>query len=102
MKIFREYLFRIIFFTAIFFCYCGDAYSNYTAQSSNQIELISNSNSILNNFLNSDIEPFGDDQISHSHEFIAIMELDYRIPQLHFYSMVIKVSYSIWQPPKIS
>jgi hypothetical protein len=101
MKLYREISFRIIFLIAVLFCFGVNTYSYSTIQTTNFSELTANTNNVLN-YLSSDIDPFGDDQINHINEFSSVVDLSYQIPILQNYFLITNISFSIWQPPKIS
>jgi hypothetical protein len=101
MKIYRKISFRVIFLLTVLLCSAINTYSKYSDQPTYWIELTANSMNELNS-LNSDTDPFGDDQISHINDLFSVIELSYKIPTPQNYFLGIKVCQSIWQPPKIS
>jgi hypothetical protein len=100
MKIHRKTFLRVIILFAVFTCFGITVYSNSQIRPY-ILETSAGTNNAENRF-NSEINTFDDDQIHHSNEVFSIADFSSPIQIAQDYSLILKFSCSIWQPPKIS
>jgi hypothetical protein len=100
MKIHRKIFLRILFLFAVLTCSGITVYSNFQIRPY-ILEASAGTNNAENR-ISSELNTFADDQIHHSNEVISIADFSSPIQIAQDYSLILKFSCSIWQPPKIS
>ncbi len=100
MKLHRRAILRILFLFTVITCAGITVYSNYQINPYS-LEAYADTNSVENRF-SSEVNTSEDDQIYHSSEVSFTADLSLPIRIARDYSLIPKISCSIWQPPKIS
>jgi hypothetical protein len=100
MKFHSRAILRVLFLFAVITCSGITMYSDYQA-SPYSLDIYAADNSIENRF-SSEVNTSEDDQIHYYSDLISTTYVISQIPITQDYSLILKVSCSVWQPPKIS